>query len=204
MLLPSPGKLFPKNQENKMEQAQALQYLKDARPIFELAEQHGSIKLTDKLAYGQFSLLEQLAKVWQAGLSGPEIEDLCRQAGYNSWQVKPVSLYFWNTQIVQQMGEKETVRGWINTIFWIITGIGVCAVMFFLIIVLDLGVSRRGDNEFYAWIGLIICSPLLGVGYLFREAIMSFMDRSFNSRRKQTWPKGLYPDNEEGRTDLEK
>lgn len=193
---------------NKMNQTEALQYLKDARPIFELAEQYGSNNLEDRLAYGQFSLLTRLSEVWQAGWSGPEIEDFCRQAGYHSWQVKPVSLYFWNSIIAGQRDKKETVSTWITTIFWIITFIGVIIVGLLLVITIGPLTSSGGRNnkgpEIYAWIGLIVCSPILGLGYIFREVIMNFMERFFNSRREHTWPKGLYPDNEEGRSDLEK
>ncbi len=189
-----------------MDHAQALQYLKDARPIFELAEQPGLGLLEDKLEYGQFSLLTHLGEVWQTGWSGPEIEDLCRQAGYSSWQIKAVSLYFWNSAIGQHREQKETVSGWITAIFWVITSIGILIVGIMLSVALNLNNSGRYNTtgQIYAIIGLVICSPILALGYVFKEVIMKFMERSFSSQQKQTWPKGLYPDNEEGRRDLDK
>ncbi|HEX2913547.1 MAG TPA: hypothetical protein VH186_22275 [Chloroflexia bacterium] len=191
-----------------MNQAEALQYLQEARPIFEAAAKYGPDKLVDNLQYGQFDLLEALEAVWKSGWSGPEIEAMCDQAGYFPSQVRALSLYFYRRLVSEQEEKIKATGTRIMVTFWVVTGVGAFIVGMLVAILLDSSnshhVYRSGDGEFYALIGFVVCSPVLGIGYLCRNSIEELLNRWFKWKLKHTWPQGLYPDTEEGRADLEK
>jgi hypothetical protein len=189
-----------------MTETEALELLKQARPIFELVEQHGSSKLDENLGYGQYALIENLEQVWFAGWTGPEIEELSRRAGYNSAQLKVISLYFWYKERDANQDKMETTNLWITGVFMVATLIGAFIIAWILGSIFGFSARsvRSSPGEIYMIIGFIVCLPVLGLGYGLGQLVQKYQFWRFKAHHRKAWPAGLYPDNEEGQQDLEK
>jgi len=189
-----------------MDETQVIALLQEARPIFEIAEKHGYLKLDENLQFGQAKLLENIETIWFGGRNGPEIEEFCRKAGLKSRQVKQVSLYFWYRVTDNNRDTIEKTDFKIYFVFVVLTLIGASIIAWILVGILGVGSTGRrySDTDVYLIIGLIICTPILGLGLGIRWLVKNYLSKRFTTKMKRTWPERLYPENEEGQADFEK
>ncbi len=189
-----------------MNQEQAIALLKESAPIFDMAQKYGAFDFEKNLQFGQYSLIDNIKQVWFADWTGPEIEEICRKAGYNPSQVKQVSRYLWHEMLTERRDKIEGTDYKIYLIFLILTFIGILIIGFMILpYINDIPGSGVRDStvEITLAISLIICAPIFGLGLIIRWLVKKYLGKRIDGRNVQVWPKGLFPDNEEGQAYFE-